>query len=222
MLKDADVKEESDKWELVCEKRFKKLGYRVEWLDKGKAKRMPEFLVSDGAGPVLVCEAKTVLAGKPLPGVAASVSLMDDDLPTEVTYDLGLDRTKIDEDLGDSTEKYKRLLKLRKHLAGVPLVVAFRFDFFAGSIQEYPECMGHFPLVSGVLTLVKDRKIKQWAHEMSLEELKRRIDEEDSSGSPPNTKEFELMRSPTAMNPLPTHFVKRCIERRPRKTRPNR
>lgn len=211
MLNESDVKAVSDKWELIFEKRFKKLRYTVDWLDTGKAKRMPEFLVSDGSGPVLVCEVKTVLAGKPSKEHAASISLMDDDLPTETGFDIELDKSKVDADLEDASAKYTELLKQRTNLKGIPLIVAFHFDFFAGDLSQYPDCMNNYPLVSGVVTLVRDREIKAWAHAMSIEELKRRIDENDNSGIPQNTAELKLLRNRKASNTLPRVFVEQCI-----------
>lgn len=211
MLNESDVKYISDKWELIFEKRFKKLRYTVEWLDTGKAKRMPEFLVCDGSGPVLVCEVKTVLAGKPSKEHNASISLMDDDLPDGATFDIELDKSKVDEDLQDASAKYVELLKKRNELKGIPLIVAFHFDFFAGDLSQYPGCMDNYPLVSGVVTLVKDREIKAWAHDMTLEELKRRIDENDHSGMPQNTAELKLVRNRNASNKLPRVFVEQCI-----------
>ena len=118
---------------------------------------------------------------------------------------------QIDEDLRDTVQKYLKLVEDRPELAGTPLVVAFFFDPFADVFDLYPSRMEAFPEVSGILKIEVALTIRRMAEQMSLEELRERIDSGSMKVFPPPSKEFRLLENELAENPLPRHFVDLCI-----------
>lgn len=197
--------------EAVVEKRFKKMTFRPERLDYQGPRRRPEFLVSDSAGPVVVCEVKTIFSAGYLHDRNAHASTADPKLLNTGAFSVEVNREKIDENLADAVDKYRTLVSDRPELRDLPLVVALFFDEFADHFDLYPSKMERFPEVSGILKVEKDHAIRTAAETMTLAELEERIETGNMGGLPPSSKMFRLVENECAAVRLPRHFVDTCL-----------
>ncbi len=210
MISDPYIKEQSDMNERIAEKRFRRMHMKPTRLDVQGPRKRPEFLVSDGAGPVVICEVKTIFSAAYLQERHAHVSTADENLIDSGVFGIPVDFTKINMNMTNAVSKYRTLLADRPELVNVPLVVAFFFDPFADHFDLYPRKM-EFPEVSGILKVEKDHLIRAVAEKMSLEQLEDRIASGSMAGLPPNTKAFRLVENESAKLKLPRHFVEWCI-----------
>ncbi len=197
--------------EKIAEKRFKKLGLRVERLDYQGPRKRPEFLVWEDAGPLLVCEVRTIFSGGYRADRGAHISTEDPALLDTGVFARDITFEKIEEDLAAAVAKYRALLEDRPQLAGLPLVVVFFIDFFANDFDLYPRDMPTFPEISGIMRVELSHEIRRAAEGLSLEELAKRIESGSMEGMPPPSKTFRVVPNTTAKNPLPQHFLDRCI-----------
>jgi len=212
MISDSYIKEQSDSNERVVEKRFKRMKMKVARLDNQGPRKRPEFLVSDGAGPVAICEVKTIFSAAYLKERGVHLSTADDEFMKSPAFSaVPVDFSKIEENLADAVSKYRVLLKDHPELAGVPLVVALFFDWYADYFDLYPSKMEQFPDVAGILQVEKDHLIKAKGEKMTLEELEDRIASGSMKGMGANTKAFKLVENECATVKLPRHFVEWCI-----------
>jgi len=213
MIPDTIIGRLSATNEAVAEKRFKKMGFKVERLDLQGPRRRPEFLVSDSSGPILISEVKTIFSGGYLGDRHAHVSTQDPALLNTGVFRTEIDFSRIEDDLADAVRKCKTLALDVPSLADLPLLVVFFFDPFADHFSLYPSRMAGFPGVSGIAKVEIDHAIRAKAQKMSLEELKKVLDSGSMAGWPPNSKDFRIVPNECAKYPLPRHFVDFCLQR---------
>jgi hypothetical protein len=156
-------------YEAVVEKRFKKLGYALKQLDRQKARARPDFLISNSAGPQLLCEVKTVFSGGYLRDKGVHVSMMDDSPHNfGVVLQSEIDLSQIRDDLADAVRKRAALVADDSQFKNVPLLVAFVFDFFADFLPFYPRSFNVG--VSGILTIEKDVAMTRAFEQLPIKE----------------------------------------------------
>lgn len=210
-LDEKALQDASRRLEKVAEKRFKKMGYRTEWLDhQGKRKR-PEFQVLDSAGPVLICEVKCRFSAGFLRDRGAHVSTMDLALLDTGVFSWTEDFEAIYRDFDDAVAKYQALIVDRPELSEVPLVVVVFFDAFADCFDRIPDDLGRFPDIAAFARVVRDRAIQEKADKITLEEIAEVLDRGSMKGFPPNSKELHLVLNRAARLDLPVDFVARCV-----------
>jgi hypothetical protein len=86
------------------------LGYSVKRLDRQKPRARPDFLISNSAGPQLLCEVKTVFSGGYLQDKGVHVSMLDDNLHNFGVFQNEIDLTQISDDLADAVRKREALV----------------------------------------------------------------------------------------------------------------
>jgi len=199
--------------EEVAEKRFKKIGYSVERLDKQGHRKRPEFLVLENKKPLLICEVKTIFSAGYSHKNKAHISTEDPDLINSGQFREEIDFTVIENNLSNAISKYRCLINDYPLLSRVPLVVVFFLDFFAEIIFElYPkDDLKRFPEISGILKIESNRAIRKVCENISLDDLKQIINTNSMRGLPPNSKEFLLIENKGANTKLPRHFVESCV-----------
>jgi hypothetical protein len=214
-LDDGRIRALSEYSEKVARKRFEKLRLKVTRLD-GVNRRRPDFLVSEGAGPLLICEVKTILSAGYLDEREAHISTEDPSLinrdPLRVPgfcCDGGFQ--KVDEVLADAVDQHRSLMRDCPELGGVPFVVALFLDFFADCFNLLPREMPEFPTLSGLLKVEHAWEIRKAAHRLSLAELREVIDGIRKVKLGAETKRWRLLQNERARTPLPEHFVMTCI-----------
>lgn len=198
--------------EKVAEKRFKKMGYTVQWLDTQGPRKRPEFLVENTAGPLLICEVKTQFSGGYLRNRGAHISTEDPALPNTGMFSWDIDFGPMYHDLSDAVGKYNHLVEDRPDLAGTPLLVIFFFDELADIFDFFPARMEEHPDVSAIAVIEINHAIRQKQDSMSLEELEGVMKSGVMKGFPPPSKELRLVLNEVASRPLPTHFVDSCLK----------
>jgi len=183
-------------YEAVVEKRFKKLRYSVERLDRQKPKSRPDFLILASSGrPQMLCEVKTVFSGGYLQDKGVHVSMLDDKLEN-----FGVFRNEIDLTLVHDEKRFKEL----------PLLVAFLFDFFADFLHFYPRNFNAD--VSGILTIKSNTVRTQAFEKLSIEEQEQRLRRGSMAGLPPDSKDFVLVRNKNkTRRSIPRAFQHECI-----------
>lgn len=197
-------------YEAVVEKRFKKLGYAVKRLDRQKPRARPDFLVSNLAGPHLLCEVKTVFSGGYLRDKGVHVSMLDDSLHNFGVFQNEIDLSQIRDDLADAVRKRDALVADESQFKNVPLLVAFVFDFFADFLPFYPRKFNVG--VSGILTIEKDVALTRAFGQLPIEEQAQRLRNGVAAGLPPNSKDFALVRNKDkAARRVPKDFCLRCL-----------
>src|SRR6266700_1125184 len=193
--------------ETIIQKQFEKVNYMVDRLDYQGPRPRPDLLISDSSGPRILCEVKTVFSGGYLTERDAHVSTRDSKLWDSGVFENQIDLTKIDDCLGDDVRKRTAFvadLPQRKDLA---LIVAFFFDFFADFLPFYPRDMGErFRDVSGILTIESDVARTRAFSKLNSEEQEARLRAGITSGLPPNSKGFVLVRNKTARRRVPKDF----------------
>jgi hypothetical protein len=200
-------------------KQFKKVGYLVEKLDRKAAKgRRPDFLISNSAGPQMLCEVKTVDSAfyprdKEKYGVEnVFISELDHTLKDQFK-NIPIDRTKIDNIVAGAVNQRDALILDRPETAALPLLVALFFDFFAEHL--FPSSVA--PEISGILTIAKDIERNEAFAKLKDEEQERRAkaelegDAEVNDDLPPNSTDFVLVRNETAIRPVPEDFARLCV-----------
>ena len=198
-------------YEAVVEKRFKKLRFSVQRLDRQKPRSRPDFLVSNSSGrPQLLCEVKTVFSGGYLRDKGVHVSMLEEKLWNFGVFQNEIDLTKIHDCLADAVRKRAALVADEKSLKDVPLLVAFAFDFFADFLHFYPRTFNAD--VSGILTIEKDVARVNAFQQFGIEEQERRLRTGFTRGLPPNSKDFVLVRNKNkAAQRVPKDFRLRCL-----------
>jgi hypothetical protein len=113
MLDDKEIKKLSDANEAEFKEQFEKLGYEVEILDCSGHDARPDFLVSNSAGPQLICEVKTIVSagfrgdeGKE----GIHISMRDKNLEKLGVFQNKLDPRKIDRRLKKTLRQRAALL----------------------------------------------------------------------------------------------------------------
>lgn len=197
--------------EKIAEKRFKKMGYSVRWLDHQGSRKRPEFLVTEPSGNLLVCEVKSLFSGGYLRDRSAHVSTMDPALLNTGVFSWDIDLGPMKADLSDAVAKYKQLVADEPEFEGLPLLVVFFFDEFADNFDFFPSKMDEHPEVSGIAVVERDAAIASIVDKMPLEELESVAKSGSMKGFPPNSKELRLVLNEVALNPLPEHFVESCL-----------
>jgi hypothetical protein len=211
MLEQEILNRMATAYEEVVEKRFKKLRYSVQRLDRQKPRSRPDLLISNSSGGAeMLCEVKTVFSGGYLREKGVHVSMLDEELSNFGVFETKIDRTKIDDCLTNAAHKRAALVEDEKSLKDVPLLVAFAFDFFADFLLAYPRTFNKH--VSGILTIEKDVARVKAFEKLSLEEQERCLRTGRVAGLPPNSKNFVLVRNKnkTARRPVPRDFQLRC------------
>lgn len=199
----------SDGNEAVAEKRFKKLGFKTERLDRGGPRKRPDFLVHDSRGPLLVAEVKTIHSAGYLRDHNVHVSTLDPRLAEIEGFSIDVDFHE--EKLVEATEQRSHLVEDRPALAGLPFVVVLFSDVHADHFQLMPTAMEAFPEISGLLKIERDHAREKVIKGMSTPEMERRILTDDMRGLPPPSKEFLLLQNECAGVRLPAHFVDQCV-----------
>ena len=198
-------------YEAVVEKRFKKLRYSVERLDRQKPKSRPDFLILASSGrPQMLCEVKTVFSGGYLQDKGVHVSMLDDKLENFGVFRNEIDLTKITDNLADAVRKRAALVHDEKRFKELPLLVAFLFDFFADFLHFYPRNFNAD--VSGILTIKSNTVRTQAFEKLSIEEQEQRLRRGSMAGLPPDSKDFVLVRNKNkTRRPIPRAFQHECI-----------
>ena len=195
--------------EVVAEKRFRKMGFAVDCLDRQGPRSRPEFLVSDSTGSVLVSEVKTIFSAGYLQDRNAHASTLDTSLAGTGVY--GVDIDFREDVLEDSVRKYRCLIEDHPEFKNVPFAVVLFADWLADHFNLRPRRMERFPDISGLLKVEKDFEILQVVKGMSLEDLRDRIATGSMKRLPASSKQFRLLENECATQRLPEHFVSRCI-----------
>lgn len=174
----------------VTEAVFQSMGLTTVRLDSKRARRMPEFLVSDAIGPLIVCEVKTIFSAQFDRARNVQISNDDSGFTTGRVSERPVDFGKLETDLFDAVGKYRRLLSERPELSKVPLVAALFFDPLADFFSLVPSSFASFPELSALLRLPS----KRFAYA--------RIDQ------------VLLLQNKAATFPLPERFIRACKRER--------
>ena len=197
----------------IVEKQFNKLRYSVSRLDRNAKSSRPDFLISNRAGrPEMLCEVKTVHSAGYLPDRDAHISMLDEKLHDTEVFENQIDLTRISDNLANAVRKRNALVKDRPNFAGLPLLVAFFFDFFADHLVCYPRSFD--PEVSGILTIEKDIARTKAFGQLSVDEQERRLRTGRMNDLPPNSKDFVLIRNKAARRGVPEDFQAQCFTER--------
>ena len=207
--------------EVAVAEQFKKSGYLVEKLDrKASKRRRPDFLISNSAGPQMLCEVKTVDSAfyprdKEKYGVEnVFISELDDKFIGKFK-NIPTDRTKADELLAHAVSQRAALIADRPETANLPLLVALFFDFFAEHLFPYPYSFE--PEISGILTIVRDVERNKAFAKLSDEEQERRAKAEFGGNAeanddlPPRSTDFVLAHNEATIRPVPEDFARLCL-----------
>jgi hypothetical protein len=197
--------------EAVVKKQFEKLGYLVRRLDRNAKGKRPDFLISRADGPEMLCEVKTVHSAGYLPDRDAHISMLDEKLHNAGVLENQIDLTRISDNLANAVRKRIALVKDHPNFAGLPLLVAFFFDFFADHLVCYPRSFN--PEVSGILTIEKDIARTKAFEKLSEEQQEQILRTQNAAGLPPESKKFALVRNKAASRPVPTDFQYQCLTR---------
>ena len=199
--------------EAIVEKQFNKLRYSVSRLDRNAKSPRPDFLISNRAGrPEMLCEVKTVHSAGYLPDRDAHISMLDEKLHDTGVFENQIDLTRTSDNLANAVRKRNALVKDRPNFAGLPLLVAFFFDFFADQLVCYPRSFD--PEVSGILTIEKDIARTKAFGQLSVDEQERHLRTRRMNDLPPNSKDFVLIRNKAARRGVPRDFQDRCFRER--------
>ena len=209
MLNSKILNQMAAAYEAVVEKHFKKLGYTVKRLDsQSSTRKRPDFLISDRAGgPQMLCEVKTILSAGYLPESHAHVSMQDENLAGTGFHTTEIDLRDINDGLASAVRKRAALVSDEPKFAHLPLLVAFRFDFFADFLRFLPRRMDED--VSGILTIA--RRDTSGEELLSDEELEQRARANPMSMFASGRLEFVLVRNKDARRVVPKSFQLQCI-----------
>jgi hypothetical protein len=237
MINSKASNQRSDDNELAVREVFERLNYVVKKLDTKGANRprRPDFLISNSAGPQMICEVKTVDSDfysrdKEKHGIAdAHISTLDDKLfagEGKVSFkNIPIRGKAIERHLADAVDKREVLVKDEPQFADLPLLVALSFDQLA---PEYlPPFDERFREVSGILTIAEDvertKALRKLGCEAWGKHLRAQAAESDRArlagetpkfgddGLPPRSKDFVLVPNQTAVRPVPEDFARLCL-----------
>ena len=217
--------------EAVVQEVFEKLDYVAKKLDTRGANRprRPDVLVSNSAGPQMLCEVKTVDSDfysrdKEKHGIAdAHISTLDDKLFADkgkVSFkNIPIRGKAVERHLADAVDKREVLVKDEPQFADLPLLVALFFDQLA---PEYlPPFDERFREVSGILMIAEDVERTNALRKLGLEEWGRRLEAEAAeldrttpkfdADLPPHSKDFVLVPNETTLRPVPEDFARLCL-----------
>jgi len=188
--------------EAKIKKQFEKLKYSVERLDRNNDNRRPDFLISDSSGrPLMLCEVKTINSA------GAGVSTRN---PNLKDFKITADRIQkqIDDRIENAADQRAKLIKEFPQYEQLPFLVALVLDFLV-DLHVYPRRFNKN--VSGILRIEPDVALGKAFGELDREEQGRRLETEDATGLPPNSKDFRLMRNKQARRKVPKDFQGQCI-----------
>ena len=222
MLDDKEIKKLSEATEAEFKEQFEKLGYEVEILDRSGQNPRPDFLVSNSAGPQLICEVKTIVSAgfrRDERKGDIHISMYDKNLENLGVFQNELDARKIDRRLKETLRQRAALVADEPKYAELPLLVAFDFDFFADymlfwTFKEHGE---RFREVSGILTMAVNVERKKAIDKLSHEEQGRRLKAELEGNThvnddlPPRSRDFVLVPNETAVRSVPPDFADLCL-----------
>lgn len=196
--------------EAKAAKHLRGLGVDVERIREGPRKR-PDYLLRDRSSkvPVAIVEVKTIFSAGVGPDGTHHSTL--DPASADKVREMPAVSPNYRSAFEDAVEQYQSLIADVPECRGLPFLVAFISDFFAGPTlldRRQPE----FPEVTGYLVLVENRDMLARANRMSMRELERRLDSGDGSGLPPPAKEWRFLANPHASIPLPPHLRLACLE----------
>lgn len=230
MLDSNESNRRSDNNEAVVKEQFEKLNYVVKKLDgKGSKGRRPDFLISNSAGPQMLCEVKTVDSAfyprdKKKYGVEnVFISTLDPKFEGEF-HNIPIVGSAVENKMADAIDKREALIKDEPQYATLPLLVALFFDGFA---TEYlPPFDKRFREVSGILTIAEDVERNKAFGKLSDEQQERHVrselaelDRARLTGTtpkfddnlPPHSKDFVLVPNKTAVRRVPEDFADLCL-----------
>lgn len=221
MLDDKEIKKLSDATEEAFKERFEKLGYEVKILDRSGQNPRPDFLVSNSAGPQLICEVKTIVSAGFRPDEREGgihISMYDKNLEELGVFQNKLDPRKIDDRLKETRRKRAALVADEPQYAEPPLLVGFDFDFFADYMLfwTFEEHCERFREVSGILTIAVNVERKKAIEKLSENEQERRAraefggDGHVNDNLPPRSKDFVLTPNQAALRPVLEDFAALC------------
>lgn len=225
----------SDANEAAVKKQFEKLKYIASRLDTRGAnkRRRPDFLISNSAGPVLLCEVKTVDSAfyprdKAKYGVAhVHISTLDHKFVGSF-QNVPIDLSTIDEALVKAISQRNALVEDHPQFSDLPLLIALFLDQMASGYDfAYPcsfdERSENFREVSGFLTIAHDVERNKAFGKLSDEEQEQhlRAQCEIADGLtptarvrddlPPHTTDFVLFRNEAANREVPEEFARQCL-----------
>jgi hypothetical protein len=195
--------------EAAVKKQFEKLKYSVERLDHNKKRARPDFLVSRSGRPQMLCEVKTIHSAGYLHDKGVHVSTLEEKLGK---FEIPVERRQIDERLADAAHQRAELVNDCPQFKHLPFLVALFFDPLADFLHAYPRRFNEE--VSGILTIETDVAMGKVFDGLSREEQRRRLETEDATGLPPNSKDFGLARNKSALRKVPQDFQAQCISER--------
>ncbi|MBN1823924.1 MAG: hypothetical protein JW803_06370 [Endomicrobiales bacterium] len=215
MISSDEIRLQSDKNEKSAKKLFEKLGYTADKLDEKSTNRekRPDFLVKDAARPFMLCEVKTIYSAGYNYKNHCSISTKDPKLADSGPFSINLSFEDIDNNLNNAIKKKNDYIKAFPGHANLPLLVIFFFDFWAESLFElYPQNeLERYPEISGIAIIEVDRKLKQKAGNIGLNNLESLIKSGSTKGLPPNEKEFRLEKNRKATCKIPRKFQLACL-----------
>jgi hypothetical protein len=193
--------DEADENERKIKKRFEKLRYSVTRLDRNNDNRRPDFLISYSSGrPLMLCEVKTINSAGG--GVSTrNPNLKDCKIPADRI------QKQIDHRIENAADQRAKLIKEFPQYEQLPFLVALVLDFLV-DLHVYPRRFNKD--VSGILTIEPDVALGKAFGELSDDEQARRLQTDDATGLPPNSKDFRLARNKAARRKVPKDFRSHC------------
>jgi len=223
----------SDANEAAVKTQFEKLKYVASRLDTKAAnkRRRPDFLISNSAGPLLLCEVKTVDSAfyprdKAKYGVAhVHISSLDHKFIGSF-QNVPIDLSTIDEALVKAISQRDALVEDQPQFADLPLLVALFLDDMASGYDfaySFAERSESFREVSDFLTIAQDVERNKAFAKLSDEEQEQHIRAQCEIADgltptakvrddlPPHTTDFVLFRNEAANREVPEKFGRQCL-----------
>ena len=197
----AAANREAVKNEAKVQKQFEKLRYSVTRLDRNNDNRRPDFLISDSAGRALMlCEVKTINSA------GCGVSTRNENLRD---FEIPIDRIQkqIDDRIEIAAAQRAELVKERPKFERLPFLVALFLDQLV-DLHVYSRTFNKD--VTGILTIEPDVALGKAFAKCEREDKERRLETEDATGLPPNSKDFVLVRNKAARRKVPNDFRSQC------------
>jgi hypothetical protein len=200
--------------EKIAEKRFKACGFDVSVIPVAQRRR-PDLLVTDSAGPVVICEVKTIASAGYLKELGFHASLNDprfvEASQTMIVVEGEAMPRKVIEALDEAADQYRQLCEDQKELAGVPFVVALFMDFFADCFDllptraDAPEPIN--PDISAVMKVEHAWEARAVLDKYSREQQRDWYDGRLQLELGPITKRWRIRQNETARAQVPEHFL---------------
>jgi hypothetical protein len=195
------VNRESLENEAKVRKQFEKLRYSVTPLDRNNDNRRPDFLIADSSGrPLMLCEVKTINSA------GSGVSTHNENL-RDFRIPVARIQKQIDDRIEDAADQRAELVKERPEFEHLPFLVALFLDVLV-DLYVYPRTFNKD--VTGILTIEPDVALGKAFGELSDAEQERRLETQDATGLPPNTKDFALVRNKAGRRKVPKDFQSQC------------